>query len=418
LQNFGPGAGAPGPQRRANPPPPGERRFVPDEILVEVSGIISERALERIARRHRLTRLGALNLQLLGSSIHRWRITGGRSVAAVIRALANERILASIQPNYFYLAEQASPEPAQSPAQPADSATAPAAPVSEGENQYALSKLRLPQAHQIAKGERVLVAVIDSGIDDTHPDLANVVAAKFDAVGGVDKPHRHGTAVAGAIVAHGKLSGAAPAARLLAIRAFEPNATGAQGTSFNIVNGLEWATGQGARIVNMSFGGPPDPLLRRAFSALRYRGVVLIAAVGNDGPKAPPLYPAADANVIAVTATDSQDQLYSAANRGKYIAVAAPGVDIIGPAPEGSYQISSGTSLAAAHVSGIAALLIERRQTLSPATVKRILLDTARDLGPKGRDEEFGAGLTDAYGAVLTLEPRTGATPAAAPAGR
>jgi subtilisin family serine protease len=114
-----------------------------------------------------------------------------------------------------------------------------------------------------------------------------------------------------------------------------------------------------------------------------------------------------DANVIAVTATDADDKLFPEANRGKYIAVAAPGVDVLLPAPNGAYQLMTGTSVAAAQVSGVVALLVQRRNTLSPATVTRILLDTAKDLGAKGRDAEFGAGLTDAYGAVLQLEPRT-----------
>ena len=87
---------------------------------------------------------------------------------------------------------------------------------------------------------------------------------------------------------------------------------------------------------------------------------MLIAAVGNAGPKSPPLFPAADPHVIAVTATDVDDKLFPGANRGKHIAVAAPGVDILVPAPEGAYQLTTGTSVAAAHVSGVVALLLER----------------------------------------------------------
>lgn len=442
----GPGAGRAGrqfpPLRRANTPPAGEQRFVPNEILIEVSSGASQRLLDRIARRLRLVRVNSIDMQLLGSSLQRWQITGGRSVASVIRALARYRILASIQPNHLYATgEEAQPserrqERAPAPDQPAAQAQpqqpqagtgseppptgAPASQpqAAEGEaGQYALAKMRLPEAHRLATGENVLVAVIDSGIDASHPDLAGVIADKFDAVGGDDKPHKHGTAIAGAIVSHGKLTGAAPAAKLLAIRAFEPKGAGAEGTTFNIVRGIEWAFARGARVVNMSFTGPPDPLLRRVFSSARWRGLVLVAAAGNAGPKSPPLFPAMDANVIAVTATDADNKLFPQANRGKYIAVAAPGVDVLLPAPQASYQLITGTSVAAAQVSGVVALLVQRRNTITPATVTRILLDTARDLGPKGRDEEFGAGLTDAYGAVLYLEPRSAQQPhSAAPA--
>ena len=95
--------------------------------------------------------------------------------------------------------------------------------------------------------------------------------------------------------------------------------------------------------------------------------MVLIAAVGNAGPRSPPLYPAAYAQVIGVTATDADDKLLSAANRGAQVAVAAPGVDIVEPAPDGNYQVTSGTSVAAAHASGVAALLLARDPKLSPA---------------------------------------------------
>jgi subtilisin family serine protease len=95
----------------------------------------------------------------------------------------------------------------------------------------------------------------------------------------------------------------------------------------------------------------------------------LIAAAGNAGPKSPPLYPGADPNVIAVTATDADDKIFSGANRGRYVSVSAPGVDILVPAPEGAYQLTTGTSVAAAEVSGVAALLLERNPRLTPADI-------------------------------------------------
>ena len=116
----------------------------------------------------------------------------------------------------------------------------------------------------------------------------------------------------------------------------------------------------------MSFAGPKDPSLERALKLAYDKGIVLIAAAGNAGPKSPPLFPGADPNVIAVTATDVDDKLFTGANRGKYISVAAPGVDILVPAPEGTYQLTTGTSVAAAEVSGIVALLLERNPKLTP----------------------------------------------------
>ena len=133
-------------------------------------------------------------------------------------------------------------------------------------------------------------------------------------------------------------------------------------------------------------------------------------------PKSPPLYPAANPNVIAVSATDQQDKLFSASNRGNYIALAAPGVDIFLPAPDGKYQMTSGTSFSAAYVSGVAALLLERNYTLKPEALRMTLAKTARDLGSPGRDDLFGDGEADAFAAVMAV-PADSATPVAAASG-
>jgi len=270
-------------------------------------------------------------------------------------------------------------------------------------DQYAPQKLNLIAAHRLARGERVLVAVIDSEVDATHPDLAGAIVRSFEAASEAERPHAHGTGMAGAIAAHRTMLGTAPRVGLLTVRAFGTRANSVEGTTFNILKGLDWAAAQGARVVNMSFAGPSDPRLRDALAKAKQKGMVLIAAAGNAGPSSPPLYPAADPNVIAVTATDPDDKLFPGANRGNHIAVAAPGVDILAPAPDGTYQFTTGTSVAAAEVSGVAALMIERNPALTPNDVKKILMDTAKRIGPKGKD--FGAGLVDALQAVSAVKP-------------
>jgi subtilisin family serine protease len=162
------------------------------------------------------------------------------------------------------------------------------------------------------------------------------------------------------------------------------------------------------RIVNMSFAGPRDPTLERALKAAYDKGVILVAAAGNAGPKSPPLFPAADKHVIAVTATDIDDRLFTGANRGGHIAVSAPGVDILVPAPSSTYQMTTGTSVATAHVSGIVALMLERNPNLTPADVKRILTASAKKLGP---NDQFGAGLIDPTRALQLAAPRTSEAP-------
>src|SRR5467141_560195 len=373
-------------------------RTVRGEIVAEIDGALSDAQADELARRHRLERIGSQNFPLIGGTIGLFRIVDRRTVEMVRRELAADGVR-SVQPNFRYVLQEQK------------------AALAEGDPaQYALAKLRLPQAHTLAHGADVTIAIIDSGIDIRHPELANAIVGSFDALGSKEGPHVHGTGIAGAIVSHARLMGSAPAARILAIRAFGVAPGGAESTSFVILKGLDYAAANGAQIVNMSFAGPKDALIERGIAATAAKGIVMVAAAGNAGPKSPPLYPAANANVIAVSATDAQDKLFTASNRGGHIAVAAPGVDIFLPAPDEKYQMTSGTSFSAAYVSGLAALMLERNPALKSDEVRAILMKTARDLGSPGRDDLFGAGEADAFAAVsaVTAAP---AVPVAAVSG-
>ena len=366
-------------------PSANERRLVPDEVVVEIANSVSPQQIDALQRRHRLTRIESQTFQLSGTTLLRWRIPDRRSIATVVRALEADRTVASAQPNYLFTLQQDETK---------------AAPEGDAA-QYELAKLHLPQAHTLAKGDKVLVAVIDSGVDANHPELAGAITQTYNTLSPPMTPHKHGTGIAGLIAAHGKLMGAAPAAHILAIRAFDGTGESAEGTTFNILKGLDWAAANGASVINMSFAGPPDPAIHRSLGAAHKKGIVLVAAAGNAGPKSPPLYPAADPNVIAVTATDADDKLFPQSNRGHYIAVAAPGTQILVAIPDGGYEVSSGTSYSAAEVSGIVALMLERKGDLTPDKVRDLLMVSAKDIGPKGRDIMFGAGLADAYGALM-----------------
>jgi len=360
-------------------------RTVRGEIVAEIDGALSDAQADELARRHRLERIGSQNFPLIGGTIGLFRIVDRRTVEMVRRELAADGVR-SVQPNFRYVLQEQK------------------AALAEGDPaQYALAKLRLPQAHGLALGANVTIAVIDSGIDIRHPELANAIAGSFDALGSKEGPHVHGTGIAGAIVSHARLMGSAPAARILAIRAFGAAPSGAESTSFVILKGLDYAAAHGAQIVNMSFAGPKDALIERGIAAAAAKGIVMVAAAGNAGAKSPPLYPAANASVIAVSATDAQDKLFAASNRGSHIAISAPGVDIFLPAPDEKYQMTSGTSFSAAYISGLAALMLERNPALKPNEVRAILMKTARDLGAPGRDDFFGAGEADAFAAVSAV---------------
>lgn len=356
---------------------------VTNEFVAELDSAWSDAQADAWARSHGLERIGSQNFPLIGGTIGLFRIIDRRPAETVRRELAADGSVRSVQSNFRYVLQDQK-----------------ATPVEGDPAQYALAQLRLPQAHTLAHGMNVTVAVIDSGIDATHPELANTIADAFDALGSKEGPHVHGTGIAGAIAAHAKLMGSAPEVRILAIRAFGAATVGAESTSWVILKSLDYAALHGAQIINMSFAGPKDPLIERGVAATAARGIVLVAAAGNAGAKSPPLYPAANPNVIAVSGTDAKEKLFAASNRGNHIAIAAPGADIFLPAPDGKYQMTSGTSFSAAYVSGIAALMLERNPALKPNEVRAILTDTARDLGAPGRDDLFGAGEADAYAAV------------------
>ena len=173
-----------------------------------------------------------------------------------------------------------------------------------------------------------------------------------------------------------------------------------------LARATDTAFARGARVFNMSFAGPRDPLLLELIDAGHEKGAVFIAAAGNAGPKAPPAYPAAYEKVIGITATDELDALYIMANRGAYVSIAAPGVDILAPVTGKALDYMSGTSFAAAHITGVVALLMERNPQLKPDEIRDILAKAARDLGAAGQDEDFGAGLADAYAALVMASPK------------
>lgn len=367
-------------------PPSGETSFVSNEILLEFGPGATAQMRNSLLSTLQLTELETQRFELTGRRISRLRIDSSASVRSTLQVVArNYPGVSGGWANKIYIEAQTQPPSVQTP---------PAA----GPAQYVVNKLHLLEAHRITSGDDVLVAVIDSKIDTRHPDLVGVVTEEYDAVGTPAAAHSHGTAMAGAIAARNKLVGVAPKVKLLAVRAFSGSGESAESTTFNILKSVDWAASKNARIINMSFAGPSDDLLREMLARANARGIVLIAAVGNAGPRSPPLYPAADAGVIGVTATDADDKLMPIANRGPQVAVAAPGVEILAVAPDGKYQVTSGTSVAAAHASGVAALLLASRPNLTPAQVRASLIRAANRI--PGKRTEVGAGVIDALAVI------------------
>lgn len=374
------------PLPRVFSPPPGETRFRVDQIVVEMPSTFSETAIQSLLKRHRLVESERFMSSELAFSRRVWRFLDKRDVREVLWELGRERALTNVQPNFVYA--------------PQDEATV------EAGGQYSLRKMHVDPSLEVKSGDAVRVAVIDTAIDQAHPDLEGAIEATFDAIGGgAARSLDHGTSMAGAITARGRVKGVALRARILSARAFDVDGEGgALGSTFSVLKSLDWAAAHRARVINMSFAGPYDPALHEALAKIASKGIILIGAAGNAGPSSPPLYPAADPNVIAVTATDANDKVYSGANVGKYIAVSAPGVDVILPAPSGGYALETGTSVSSALVAGVVALMLEHRPGMKPAEARALLTSTASPLiggGPR----IFGAGLVDAERAIKALGP-------------
>ncbi|MCX9157781.1 S8 family serine peptidase [Niveibacterium sp. 24ML] len=333
--------------------------------------------------------------------------------------------------------------------------------------------INLPEAWNITDGSRggapVVVAVVDSGVVVTHPDLAGQLVAGFDFVSdtrasrdgdGIDADASdpgdlahggrtssfHGTHVAGTIVAKTNnalgVAGVAGGARVMPVRVL---GAGGQGTTYDILQGFRFAAGlandsgrvpaQRADIVNMSLGGPGAvQAFQDAITDARAQGVIVVAAAGNEHSDRPS-FPASYSGVISVSAVVPDRSLAEYSNFGPRITVAAPGgsqyldenadgrpdqvistvgVDT-GGAPGWTYEAMPGTSMASPHVAGVIALMRAVNPGLTPAQIDQLLATGAMtdDIGPSGRDDQFGFGLINAYKSVLAAQNLVVATPAA-----
>lgn len=252
---------------------------------------------------------------------------------------------------------------------------------------------------QRSAGNGVVIGMIDTPIDINHDSLHSSIE-RIDLIPQGDERNRlHGTEVAGVMISSNPRVGIAPKAHLVAISAFSTNPQNPDERRSNsglVAQALEQAIQKNVQVLNLSFAGGSDPVVDKLVQAAVQRGILVVASAGNGGPGAQAAYPAALPGVIAVTAVDQAESVFSRANRGDYIDLAAPGVSILTTAPRGAFHIATGTSLATAHVSGLIALL----KSLNPAFNPEQLNRTAIDLGRPGRDNEYGYGLVNAERAL------------------
>jgi thermitase len=364
---FAAGAGA-------NAPPP----FAAGRILVAQQAGSADSTFEQalaVAGGHSLGRINGLNVHIV-------QVAGGTEQAAIAR-LAHSP--------HARFAEL-------------DRLVAPSATVNDPDfaSEWHLTTIHAPTAWDTATGSGVTIAVLDSGIDSTHPDLYPQIVPGwnfYDNNSNTADINGHGTAVAGAAAAASNngigVASVAYGARIMPLRITDPTGYAYFST---MAQALTWAADHGARVANLSYGGASgSSTVQSAASYFRSKGGVVMVAAGNSGALD---NTAPTTAFMVVSATDRNDQLTSFSSYGSFIAIAAPGIDILTTGSGGIYQYWWGTSLASPIVAGTAALVLALRPDFTPAQVDSTLFASATDLGAPGRDIYFGYGRVDAAAAV------------------
>ena len=389
-----PEVSSPGVSPTPVPPPPAALlevandpdNIVAGEILVVSNSVAEATALAQTLAPRGLTVLRRQGLGFLGGVVlSAFRIPDGRGVADVLQELRQDLPQVFAGPNILF------------------------APSGQAPRRYARKLIGWPSG-KADGGQGLKIGVIDTGLDGSHPALAGAQASvrSFLPAGLTPASADHGTAVAALLVGRAETQGYGgllPGARLTLAAVFHETRKGrAFATTERVILALDWLGAQGLRLVNLSLAGPQDQLLALAMSRAAAGGLILVAAAGNGGGEAPPAYPAAHPDVVAVTAVDAALKPYGKANRGDYIDFAAPGVDVWSARPGGSGSYHSGTSFAVPFV--LAALAAGH--AAQPAANAEVLTEglraAARDLGAQGKDPVFGWGLIQqaSCGASLT----------------
>lgn len=266
-------------------------------------------------------------------------------------------------------------------------------------------------------GKGITVAVVDTGVDAGHPALAGAVLPGWNVIAGNDQPHDghgHGTHVAGIIASRDATwRGVAPGARILPVKVLDD---GGWGTEEGVIAGIEWAVEHGADVINLSLGaegGDGSSALARAVDAAVQRGVVVVAAAGNGGPWLMTIGTPGDSRfALTVGATDNGRAVAEWSSRGPLLDgrtkpdLVAPGVDVTSTWPGGGFEMMAGTSMSTAHISGLAALLLEGAGRIDPLLLKEALRQTALDLGYGPNTQ--GAGFPDPVRALTYARERRG----------
>jgi type VII secretion-associated serine protease mycosin len=277
------------------------------------------------------------------------------------------------------------------------------------DSQWHLDFLDIQRAHGITTGGGATVAIVDSGVDANHPDLAGTFTSGVDltseaVANGLADIDGHGSKMAGVVAAHGRALGIAPAAKIMSVR------TTVGVSLFGLTaRGVDWAVDHGAHVICIAGGQAPSSALQEAIARALNANIVVVAAAGNTPEDSAVTYPAAYPGVIAAAGVGRDGNHASVSVTGAEVVLAAPAVDIVGPTRvrpgESGYSSGTGTSDATAIIAGAAALVRSKFPNLSAAEVVHRLTATADDKGPPGRDIEYGYGVVNIVKALTADVP-------------
>lgn len=347
---------------------PPEMRFEPGEVLVAdpPSGF------DRTVRQLGFAIIDRATLQALSVDVYRLRVPNGTTVPAAVSRLRRQFPGVGVDANHLLDPTADGPTP----------------------DLYARAVMGWG-APSAACGRGIRIGDIDGAVDTQHPALAGrlITYKSFNSNGRPPAAEDHGTAIASMMIGRAPWGGLLPAAELYHANIFELSSAGrVTANVFALIKSVDWLASKRVHVINMSVAGSANQVLDQILSKARARGFIMVAAAGNGGPDAPPAYPAAYDYVIAVTAVDVRRQIYAHSNRGPYIDFAAPGVRMFTAVPGGG-RVQSGTSFAAPYVSVLVALDVARGRAHNPDQARQDLRPNLVDLGPPGKDDEFGWGL-------------------------
>ena len=384
--------------------------FVANQLIIKVKPGVNENTLQSILNQNGLSRtrfLSNLNLMLVN-------LPSGFSLDTVKGVLSRNSNFEYVEKNYIRHALLVPNDQYYS-------------------LQYHHPKIGDPQAWDIETGDpSVVIAVIDTGVQSTHPDLSGKVLTGSNFVGSVSTTNTnddngHGTGVSGTAAADSNnsigVAGVCWGCLILPVKVLDSSGSG---TEFDVIEGINFVANYAAQnpgkkvIINMSLGGPcssgtsEEDAINNAWN----NGVVIVAAAGNNG-NTNPVCPAAKPNVLAVSATDENDKLASFSSYGSFVGVSAPGVNIAATWGNSGYVYASGTSFSSPITAGVVGLIWSINPNLTNLQVVQLIEDTADDIGDQGNDIKFGHGRVNAYTAVQaakgTFDPTPTPTPTPAP---